>query len=270
LVLFDPSNNAIRAIEASDIWNEAVVFSQDGKNIVFEVSDNSWRLAQMDAFSFKVHHSVHVPSPGTLKIVMAYDGKSALTELDNDLMAFDLGSDTLRPLSPPVFSQGNWWLVASDPTGPRIVLNHEDGIGIWNYAESKLEHLLQPQGWMKSMTPIFATYSRDGKTLFVAADTYWDHECELTAWDSVTGAQLSRKRVKGGPSARLAVSPDNRLVGLACGKSLYLWSSNLADPPIETAEASGASEFRGIAFSPNSENLAVRLDDALIVYSIAH
>ncbi|MGA2126436.1 MAG: WD40 repeat domain-containing protein, partial [Xanthobacteraceae bacterium] len=190
----------------------------------------------------------------------------------NDLMAFDIGSDMLRPLSSPVFSQGDsrWWLVASDPTGPRVVLSHEDGIVIWNYAESKLEHLLQPQGWIKSMTPIFAIYSRDGRTLFVAADAYWDGECELTAWDSMTGMQLSRKRVKGAPGARLAVSPADRLVGLACGKSLYLWDSNLTDPPIETAEASGASPFREIAFSPNSKNLAVRLDDALIVYSIAH
>jgi hypothetical protein len=269
LVLFDQSTDTLKAIASSDIWNGLVAFSQDGKSLVFEANNVPWRLAQMDASSFKVHHSVQIPSPGPQKIVMAYDDKSALTELNNDLVAFDLGSDTLRPLPSPVFSQGNWWLVASDPTGPRIVLNHEDGIGIWNYAEGTMEHLLQPQSWIKSMTPIFATYSRDGKTLFVAADTYWDHECELTAWDSATGAQLSRKRVKEAPGARLAVSPDDRLVGLACGKSLYLWNSNLTDPPIETAEASGASEFRQIAFSPNSKNLMVQLDDALIVYAIA-
>jgi WD40 repeat protein len=269
LELFDLSNNTIKVIESSDPWSYTAAFSQDGKNVVFETSKGSWRLAQMDTFSFKEQHSVQVPGPGTQKIVMAYDGKSALIELDNGLKAFDLGSDTLRPLPSPVFSQGNWWLEASDPTGPRIVLNHEDGIVIWNYAEAKAEHLLQPQGWIKSMAPIFAAYSHDGKTLFVAADTYWDGECELTAWDSVTGAQLSRKRVKGGPGARLAVSPNDRLVGLACGKSLYLWSSDLTDPPIETAEASGTSEFREIAFSPNSKNLAVELDDALIVYAIA-
>jgi hypothetical protein len=268
LALFDQSTDTLKAIESSDIWNGVVAFSQDGKNIVFVANNLPWRLAQMDASSFKVHHSVQIPSVGPQKIVMAYDGKSALTELDNNLVAFDLGSDTLRPLSSPAFSQGNWWLVGSDPTGPRIVLSHEDGIGIWNYAEGKMEHLLQPQGWIKSMTPIFSAYSRDGKTLFVAADTYWDHECELTAWNAATGAQLSRKRVKTGPGARLAVSADDRLVGLACDKSLYVWSSNLTDPAIETAEASGASEFRQIAFSPDSKNLAVELDDALIVYAI--
>lgn len=71
LELFDQSTNTINAIESSDIWTDAVAFSQDGKNIVFEVSDNSWRLAQMDAFSFKVLHSVSVPSPGTQMIVTA-------------------------------------------------------------------------------------------------------------------------------------------------------------------------------------------------------
>ena len=33
---------------------------------------------------------------------------------------------------------------------------------------------------------------------------------------------------------------------------------------------SGASPFREIAFSPNSEKVAVSLNDAVIVYSIVH
>lgn len=70
LELFDQSDNTIKVIESSDTWSYTAAFSQDGKNVVFETSKGSWRLAQMDTFSFKEQHSVQVPSPGTQKIVM--------------------------------------------------------------------------------------------------------------------------------------------------------------------------------------------------------
>ncbi len=271
---FDLVTGTATAIGTSIPWGRVSAYSRDGNTFVTQ-GPGSWGLVQRDAGSFDVRHSVEMPVGtvgGTQRIVMTYDGKSALVELDNRLMAFDIGSDSLRPVPSPTFSEGrpDWWLEAADPTGPRIALRHEDAIAIWDYEKGELLRQLKPPGWIKSMTiDLDVSYSSDGKKLFIGADAYWDKECELTVWDSQNGAQLFKKRVKGAPGAQLAVSPDEKLVAMMCGKSLNLWDTRLSDPPLATARAKGDSEFREIAFSPDSRRLAVRLDDALLVFSIA-
>jgi hypothetical protein len=271
---FDLATTTAKAIGTTIPWGSVFAFSQDGGTLVSD-GPNSPVLLQIDAHSFAVRHSVAMPASvrtRTQQIVNAHDGKSALIELDNRLMAFAIDSDALLPLSSPTFSEGRsqWWLKAADPTGPRVAVQHADAIEVWDYKKSVVTRRLRPPGWIKDMTAdLDVIYSVDGKRIFIGADAYWDRECELTAWDSQTGAQLAKMRVKGAPGAQLAVSPDEKLVAMICGSSLYLWKSTLSEPPIETAHTKNASSLRQVVFSPDSRKLAVRLDDALLVFAIA-
>jgi hypothetical protein len=272
VMTFDLGSGATTSIETPVIWDYTSTSSRDGKIIISEGRIPPFYpiLFQADSRSFTTRNQAAV-SGYIPAIVMAHDGKSALTELDNRLMAFDIGADALRPLRSPtsLVGRADWWLKAADPTGPRVALYHDDEILVWDYEKGVLLRQLHPAAWIKSMTiDLDVVYSHDGKRLFVGADAYWDRECELTVWDSESGAQLARKRVKGAPGAQLAVSPDERTVAMICGKSLYLWDLSLSDAPFETAQATGDSPFRETSFSPDSRKLAVSLDDALLVFSV--
>lgn len=270
VMLFDVTSGATTSIETPVSWSNPPISAQEGSLVVAQGIDplHGQILFQADARSFTLHN--WAPATGwASSIVMAHDGRSALTELDNRLFAFDLGGDALRPLPSPTALAGDerWWLSAADPTGPRVALYHEDEILVWDYDKGALLRRLRPPGWIKSMNAE-VVYSRDGKRLFIAADAYWDRECELTVWDSQSGSLRSRRRVKGAPGAQLAVSLDERVIAVLCGNWLYLWDSRLSDPPFETVQAKYDSRFLGVSFSPDSRNLSVELDDALVVFSI--
>jgi hypothetical protein len=247
-----------------------LILSTTGTGIAFGGKGDDWRLVQIDARTYEVRHSASVPSPGAQKFAFSYDGKSALARIETGLVAFDLGSDVLRPLPTPASpGRSGLWLEAASPTKPHVVLNHEDEIWIWDYDKGAFVHRLRPEGWIKSMTSVDAVYSRDGTRLTVVADAYWDQECEITTWDSTTGQRLARTRVKGGTGSRLAVSPDGRRMAFGCGMTLYLSDESRVDGLVEVAKAAGERHWFGkLAFSPDSTRLAVELEDTLFVYSI--
>jgi hypothetical protein len=58
-------------------------------------------------------------------------------------------------------------------------------------------------------------------------------------------------------------------MAFGCGMILYLGEQALADSFVEVARAKEGHRFSELAFSPDSTRLAVKLDDALLVYSIA-
>jgi hypothetical protein len=282
LLLFDLPSNKTTVKGPPVSWGNGTAFSPDGRFILrsegtgtaFGGTGNDWRLEQIDTGSYKVRHTAPVPSPGALGFRFSYDGKSALASIETGLVAFDLGTDVLRPLPTPATTKHpnalfkSLFLVGASPTQPHVALSHDDEIWIWDYEKGAFVHRFRPEGWIKSPTGVDAIYGRDGKRLMVVTDAYWDRECEVTTWDTLTGGRLARTRVKGGVAGRMRLSPDGRLMAFSCGTVLYLSEVRLADGFVEAARTSGGFEFRELEFSPDSSKLAVRLDDALFIYSI--
>src|SRR5262249_16057524 len=154
----------------------------DGTTIIASMSKpmREWYFGQIDAQTLNLIRRVFVPAD-TQHMELAFDGKSALSSIatgkapfESKLVAYDLERNELRVLRTPTLPQGAkaFWMIAADPTGPRVVLLHEEHIIIWDYEQGQIAQEFKPEGWTKSMTSVGAAFSIDGRRLFVTADKF--------------------------------------------------------------------------------------------------
>jgi hypothetical protein len=274
LVSFEISSDRPPMYGTEDRWAEPYLVTPDRQFIVVQSSSQGRRFEQVHAQTLFTAVGVEAPSPDTQFMGLAYDGKAVLVSVNSRLFAYDFAENRLRGLATPVTSlgTGRFWLIATDPKGPRVVFNRDETVVIWDYDAQSTILELRPEGWRTSMTSVGAAYSADGARLYIAADNFNEHTCELAAWNPRTGALLGKVHTPG-LGSRLAVSADSRYVGLSCERSVTIWDTNLG-AVAETMKLRSGGVFRSLDFSPDGRKLALHVsvgafDDAHVVYSIA-
>jgi WD40 repeat protein len=215
---------------------DAVAFNAAGNTLATGCHDGILRLFDLPKNAALRQVNAHImPQPSPIYCVAwSPDGKAVVSgSLDKSLKMWDAGSGNLirefKGYDEKMFPRGHRdgvFSVAFSPDGKFIASGSSDRtIKIWNTADGTVvRELLNPNlkvgmgpsttahpGWVYSLR-----FTGDGKYL-VSAGNAQKNQGFLAIWSVADGKMLYGQELPLGPFNSVAVSPDGKLVSVACG-----------------------------------------------------
>jgi WD40 repeat protein len=222
---------------------DAVAFDPAGKQLATGSHDGTvriWDVSKGQQLREIKAHTTPAMSP-VYCVAWTPDGKHVLSgSLDRMMKLWDAKSGTMvrefKPYKEKDFEKGHRdgvFSVAISPDGKRIASGSSDrSIKLWSLADgsvvrdfalpgvgstgtpgshSVLSYAVAHPGWVYSLR-----FTGDGKYLVSAGAAPRNHGF-LAIWDAADGKLLHGQDLPLGPFYSVAVSPDGKLIALACG-----------------------------------------------------
>lgn len=130
-----------------------------------------------------------------------------------------------------------------------------------------------PPGWTCTLAPEVPSFGWDvrpiavpGRTEFMAGEFSPRDGWRIVIRDDREGEFRAGQYFPRGDHLGLAVAPTGRLIAVALGRDLHLWSRFATETPVRTITRRGRKHYTGVAFHPSGKYLAATSNDETVEF----
>jgi len=269
LSIWDIETEAEHLVPGAGNWLRVVAVSGDGTLIatgddggVVTVSEST-EMGERSLYSFSAHNG------RTMDVVFAGTGHTLATVSDAETRLWDLGLSGSREWLTLHGSAYGMGAVAYSPDGSLLIHSTNDPdvetefdfaarVAVVDAESGEVIHMLNTGG--ESVLEIAVSPSGDHVAIAGRIDIGYAESPAVQVWDLSTGEFVAVPNGAEYPAGATSVqySPDGTLLAAVVDGEVRFWDAASFDPIRTLASDDPESDLREIAFSPDSEQLAVR------------
>jgi WD40 repeat protein/DNA-binding SARP family transcriptional activator len=260
LTIWDVTTGEERAVPGQGAWLREIAVSPDGGVLAIGDSNGHIHIKEVsetgitDLFTFRGHL-------GWLVDLKLPNNETLISTGENQTRLWDLGpSGSSEWLTLPTTPWGIE-TVSYDPAGNLIA--HTNVVGsavITDAGTGENLHTLNPAMVPGSEWVNLVRFNPDGTQLAVSIVGMEIENGVLQLWDAASGSLVREAEIARGAAWTLEYSPDGSLLaGATDDEKVRLWDAATLEEILTIANDDSEWQPRGIAFSPDGTEFAVRL-----------
>ncbi len=269
LSIWDIETETEHLVPGAGNWLRVVAVSPDGTLIatgddggVVTVSEST-EMGERSLYSFSAHNG------RTMDVVFAGTGHTLATVSDAETRLWDLGLSGSREWLTLHGSAYGMGAVAYSPDGSLLIHSTNDPdaetefdfaarVAVVDAESGEVIHMLNTGG--ESVLEIAVSPSGDHVAIVGRIDIGYAESPAVQVWDLSTGEFVAVPNGAEYPAGATSVqySPDGTLLAAVVDGEVRFWDAASFDPIRTLTSDDPESDLREIAFSPGSEQLAVR------------